>query len=186
MDNTSSDHRYSIGAMIFHWVIAVAVIWNWRIAESAHDAATREESMAIMANHKALGIAILVLTIGRLIWRFTHRTPGFLPDIKPWERRLASAVYFAFYALLIGLPLFGWLANSYYGQPIDFFGWFTIPALPVAENGDRGRSIYEAHATAGTVLLLLVALHILGALKHQFIDRDGEIYRMLPWGKIKS
>lgn len=186
MNTTDNAKRYSTGAMIFHWVIAVAVIANWLIAESAHEAASRPEAMAIMGNHKALGMLILFLTIGRIIWRLTHPAPPYLSDVKPWERKLASTVYFIFYVLLIVMPLAGWLGNSYFGQSIDVFGIFTIPALPVAENPEKGGAIFDAHGAAGTVFLALIALHIAGALKHQFIDKDGEISRMLPWGKIRS
>ena len=77
--------RYSIGAMIFHWTIAVAVIWNWRLAENAHHTDDRAQAMAIFADHKALGITVLVLTIGRLLWRWTHPVPPLPSDLAGWH-----------------------------------------------------------------------------------------------------
>ncbi len=179
----ATQKRYSIGAMIFHWTIAVAVIWNWRLAENAEHA-DRAEAMAIFADHKALGIAILVLTIGRLLWRWTHPVPPLPSGLANWEKTLARTVHVIFYILLIGLPLGGWLANSLNGREIDFFGLFTIPALPVGENEDLGETIFEAHATGGSIFIYLIALHILGALKHTFFDKSGGILRMLPFGKV--
>ena len=175
--------RYSAGAMTFHWLIAIAVIANWRIAESAEHA-EMPAKMEIFGYHKALGIAILVLTLGRLLWRWTHPVPPLPSSLASWERVLARAVHVIFYVLLIGLPLGGWLANSFNGREIDFFGMFTIPALPVGENKELGESIYEAHATGGEVMIYLIALHILGALKHTFFDKTGGLWRMLPWGKV--
>lgn len=177
--------RYSGVAMLLHWVIAVLVIMNWRIAATAEhlQGALKGE---VYGYHKAWGILILTLTLARLAWRLTHRPPELASTLKPWERLLAKTTHTLFYVLLIGLPLGGWLANSLIGKPIPFFGLFTIPALPVPTDAATGKAIFELHATGGTVLLLLIALHILGALKHTFLDRDGNLWRMLPFGTPKA
>ncbi len=80
----------------------------------------------------------------------------------------------------------GWLATSYYGQAVDVFGLFTLPALPVGENPDIGEAIFELHGTGGKAMLILIGLHILGALKHMVFDRDGNLWRMLPFGTPKA
>jgi len=98
---------------------------------------------------------------------------------------LARVVHFVFYLLLIGLPLMGWLGSSMEGEAIDVFGAFTIPGLPVAANRGLGHEILEVHGTLGQIMLYLIVLHVLGALKHQFWDKDGNLYRMLPWGTPK-
>ncbi len=177
----AANHRYSRGAMLFHWVTAIAVIVNWRIAEAAEHAGSREAAGAIMANHKALGITILVLTLGRLVWRWTHPVPP-LPG-EGWERALARIVHTLFYVLLIGLPVGAWIASSLARRGFDIFGLFPWPLLPLPGNGDPARAIFELHAAGGTALLLLVVLHVLGALKHTFINRDGGLLRMLPFGR---
>ena len=184
MDNVTSARRYSIGAMIFHWVIAVAVIVNWRLAENAHHAQSPADRTAIFADHKALGILILALTIGRLVWRWTHPVPPLPSDLAKWEKTLARIVHVVFYVLLIALPLGGWIANSLAGREIDMFGLFTIPALPVGDNPEVAKSIFSIHATGGSIFIYLIALHILGALKHTFFDKNGGIFRMLPFGKV--
>ena len=183
MASVSPARRYSIGAMIFHWTIAVAVIVNWRLAEAAHHAPSGEGA-GIMANHKALGITILVLTIGRLLWRWSHPVPPLSDHLAQWEKVLARTTHVIFYVLLIGLPLGAWIANSLAGRSIDMFGLFTIPALPVGENAGLARTIFGIHATGGSVFIWLIGLHILGALKHTFFDRSGGIFRMLPFGKV--
>lgn len=184
MDNVSSARRYSIGAMIFHWVIAVAVIVNWRLAENAHHAQSPADRSAIFADHKALGILILALTIGRLLWRWTHPVLPLPSDLAKWEKTLARIVHVVFYVLLIALPLGGWIANSLAGREIDMFGLFTIPALPLGDNPEAAKSIFSIHATGGSIFIYLIALHILGALKHTFFDKNGGIFRMLPFGKV--
>ena len=185
MDGTAPARRYSIGAMIFHWVIAVAVIVNWRIVENAEDLEGPARG-AMMADHKALGILILLLTVGRLLWRWAHPVPPLPSDLAKWEAVLARSVHIIFYVLLIGLPLGGWIANSMAGREIDMFGMFTIAPLPLRENGEIAKAIFGLHETGATILLYLVALHILGALKHTFFDRNGGIFRMLPFGKVSA
>lgn len=177
--------RYSGVAMLLHWVIAVLVIMNWRIAATAEQlqGAAKAE---VFGYHKAWGMLILALTLARLAWRLTHRPPALASTLRPWERTLAKTTHALFYVLLIGLPLGGWLATSFLGRPIDFFGMFTIPTLPVPRNPQTGGAIFDAHATGGTILLLLIALHILGALKHTFWDKDGNLWRMLPFGTPKA
>lgn len=175
--------RYSGVAMLFHWAIAILVIMNWRIAEAAEHAegALKGE---IFGYHKAWGMLILALTLGRLLWRLAHRLPPMPAHYTAWERTLARTVHVVFYVLLIGLPLGGWYANSLAGRDIDFFGMFSIPALPVGLDETLGGEIFDLHAAGGTVLLVLIGLHILGVVKHLVIDRDGELFRMLPFGRV--
>lgn len=173
-------NRYSTGAMIFHWLIALGVLANWRIAEAAEHA-TREQAGLWMGTHKAIGITILVLTLARLAWRLTHPVPP-LPGAA-WERILARTVHVIFYVLLIGLPIGGWLASSYAGRGIDMFGLFDWPLLPLGQNREAAGSIMDLHAAGGKFLIILVGLHILGALKHTFISKDGGLLRMLPFGR---
>lgn len=177
--------RYSGVAMLLHWLIAVLVIMNWQIAERAHEleGALRGE---VMGYHKAWGMLILVLTLARLAWRWVHRPPALAAHLAAWERALAKLTHTIFYVLLIGMPLAGWLANSLSGRDVDFFGLFTIPALPVGVNKEASGGIFEAHEIAGKIMLGLIVLHTLGALKHTFWDKDGNLWRMLPFGTPKA
>ena len=177
--------RYSGVAMLLHWVIAALVIMNWQIAERAEDfdGPLRGE---IMNYHKAWGITILALTLIRLAWRLAHPVVVRTPNLKAWERWLAKTVHITFYVLLIGLPLGGWLANSYGGRVVDYFGLFTIPALPVGTDKDLAGEIFDVHETGAKFMLLLIVLHVAGALKHTIIDRDGTLWRMLPFGTPKA
>lgn len=174
--------KYSTGAMIFHWLIAVLVIVNWRIVEAAEHASEVEEA-ALVGNHKAIGITILVLTLGRLAWRLAHKVPPLPDTMAAWEKLLSRAVHIIFYVMLIGLPLGGWLAGSFAGRDISYFGAFTIPALPVGVNIDMAKAIIGFHKTGGEIMIYLIGLHILGALKHTFYDKSGGLARMLPWGR---
>lgn len=177
--------RYSLGAIILHWLIAIAVIGNWRIAEAAEHA-PEPEGRVIMGYHMALGIVILVLTALRIVWRLIHRTPPLATHLTSWELALARTTHSLFYILLITLPVLGWVGMSVNGFAISMFGMFDWPILPIGRNESAGGAIFDVHATLASAMLLLVALHILGSLKHTLLDRDGNLFRMLPFGKSKA
>ena len=177
--------RYSGLAMLLHWLIAIAVIVNWRLAEGAHEG-PKEAGASLMATHKAIGMTILLLTVLRIAWRIAHKPPELAIHLAAWERILARTVHSVFYILLISLPLLGWIASSAFGKPIDMFGLFQIPALPIAHDPEGGETAFDIHHLLGNVMVYLIGLHIFGALKHTFIDRDGDLFRMLPFGRVKA
>lgn len=181
----TSQSRYSVGAMLLHWAIAIAVIINWRLAETAHELPKAEQAWW-MGQHKALGITILALTLLRLVWRLIHPVPPLQASLAKWERTLARSVHMIFYVLLIGLPVGGWLATSYFGKGVDMWGLFTLPALPVGNSPDTGKQIFELHHTGGSIMIYLIGLHVLGVVKHTFWDKAGTLWRMLPFGTPKA
>jgi len=174
--------RYSGVAMLLHWLIFVGVIANWRIAEAGEHAATREAKSEIMANHFSIGVFILILILIRFAWRFVSPPPPLASHLASWEVWLAKITHTLFYVLLIVMPLAGWYAMSKYGAPVSVFGIFSLPPLPVEADPEGAKAIFGQHKTAGKALLILVAIHVLGALKHTFLDKDGNLYRMLPFG----
>ena len=181
-----SDNRYSGVAMALHWLIAIGVIVQWRIAEAGEHAATEAAGREIMRNHFSLGATLLVLVLLRLGWRLARPNPPLAAHLSAWERWLAKVTHTLFYLLLIAMPLAGWLAMSKFGSGVDVFGLFSLPAMPVAEDPEGAKEIFGLHATAGITLLAITAIHILGTLKHTLIDKDGNLFRMLPFGSPKS
>jgi cytochrome b561 len=178
-------HRYSLPAMILHWLIAIGVIANWRIAEAAENAPEADRAAA-MAPHFSIGVTILVLVLLRLAWRLIHPPPPLAAHLATWERVLAKTTHTLFYVILIVMPLAGWLAMSSFGSGVEVWGLFELPRLPVSESFERGETIFGIHATAGMVVLGLLAIHVLGSLKHTLLDRDGNLFRMLPFGTPKA
>lgn len=184
--NGSPGPRYSAVAMALHWLIAIGVIVQWRIAEAGEHAATEEAGREIMGNHFSLGITLLLLVLLRLAWRLVAPNPPIAEHPAPWERALAKVTHTLFYLLLIAMPIAGWIAMSKFGSPVNVWGLFALPPLPVAVDPEGAKAIFSLHATAGIVLLVLVAIHVLGTLKHTLLDRDGNLFRMLPFGTPKA
>ncbi|WP_235829540.1 cytochrome b [Croceicoccus estronivorus] len=184
MGTPAARSRYSLVAMLLHWAIAIGVIANWRIAEAAENLPQAERG-AVMSWHFAIGMAILLATLARIIWRLVHRPPPLSSRLAVWERVLARVTHSIFYILLLALPLLGWIGMSGYKAPIDMFG-FVWPVLPVGFGEKTGHEILEFHATLGSLMILLVGLHLLGVIKHMVVDRDGNLWRMLPFGTPKA
>lgn len=176
MSDIAAD-RYSRGAIAFHWVIALLVILNLGLG-LFHDGLPRD--WQVMPVHKAVGITVLVLTLGRIAWRVAHRPPPLPATLPAWERTTARAAHWLLYALLLILPLSGWMmvSGAETRRPLDWFGLFPIPYLPVGPAA--GGLGHEAHEILGYVMVVLVMIHILAALRHHLVLRDSTLVRMLP------
>ena len=170
---------YSKTAIWLHWIIALLIIANIGLAELTEDM-TREARGTYMDFHKAFGITILFLSLGRLIWRMGHKPPALPTSMPGWQIMASKVSHFLFYALMIGLPIGGWLWMSTYPAPISYFGLFEVPMLPVEGNKALGEALHEGHELGGKVMLVLVIIHLAAVAKHQFMDKDNLIRRMWP------
>lgn len=178
---------YSKGAMVFHWTIAILIIANLIIG-FFHDGFPDDVRRTAMGFHKSTGILVIVLTLGRIAWRFTHKPPPLPATVKRWEKGLAHAAHWLLYALMLALPVTGWLMSSAGKRkyPLDFYGMFPVPYLPVAQNEATAHIFADRHEMLGWIALALLVVHLSGAAKHYFMDRDRTVQRMLPWLKDRS
>ncbi len=172
-------NRYSIVSLVFHWGLALLILAQILLI-TAHDATEGPISREFVQIHKSLGLAILVLTLARIGWRLANPAIPLPGGMATWEKLAARATHVLFYLLLIGLPLTGWAASSAGGREIEWFGLFQWPSLPVPQERDLSRSLMGLHRLAVKALYVLLALHVLAALKHQFINRDNVLHRMIP------
>jgi cytochrome b561 len=172
--------KYSKIAILFHWLIALLIGANILLANLGEDL-PRAARAAYMSPHKAIGISILILTIGRILWRLTHRPPALPDKVSGWQAKAGQCAHILFYVLMIAMPLTGWLMIGANGKaaPVDFFGLFTID-MAVGKNAMLADIGHEGHEILAAPLVILIGLHILGALKHQFIDKMPFIQRMWP------
>lgn len=171
--------RYSSVSIGLHWLIAALlltqVVLGLQFGDMPRGAAKREA----FDGHMSLGVTILLLSLARLGWRLTHPAPPLPAHYKPWERLLARATHVLFYVVMIGMPLTGWIMTSAGPNAYpDVWGVLPWPKLPVGEALAEPAGGF--HARGPWIFWGLLALHILGALKHQLLDRDGTLGRMLP------
>ncbi len=172
--------RYSLGAMWFHWVIAVLIAVNLFLG-FYHEGFGKAATPWMMFFHKALGITVLGLSVARLLWRVRHRPPPFDSALRPWEALLARITHWLFYVLMIAIPLTGWLLASSSGRATNFFGLFEIAALPVPRSAGSHDLFENLHEWLGKLILGLIALHVAGAAKHHLQGHRHMIGRMGPW-----
>jgi cytochrome b561 len=171
--------RYSTVSLVLHWLIAALVITQVLLI-TAHEATEGDISRTFTMLHKSVGLSILVLTLGRIAWRVMNPAIPLPDHMKTWEKLLARVTHVGFYIALIVLPLTGWAASSAAGREILWFGLFEWPLLPVGGGRDVARDLMDVHETVVKGVYVLLALHVAGALKHHFIDRDNVLHRMLP------
>lgn len=172
--------KYSKVAILFHWVIALLIGTNILLANYAEDL-PRAARAAYMNPHKAIGISILLLSVGRILWRLSHRPPPLPNKIAGWQAKAGRAAHIAFYVLMIVMPVTGWLMIGANGKaaPVDFFGLVTID-MAVGKYTMIAGAAHEGHELLATPLIVLIGLHVVGALKHQFLDKLPFIQRMWP------
>ena len=170
-------NRYSIVSLILHWLIAALVVTQVALITVYESTESRDFVNA----HKSVGLTILVLTLVRLGWRIANPAIPLPDTMRRWEKWLARATHVLFYAFLIGMPLVGWAASSAAGRDVQWFGLFPWPLLPIAGGREMAGQLMDMHELAAKALYVLIALHVAGALKHHFIDRDNVLHRMVPW-----
>lgn len=184
--------RYSAVAIVLHWLIAAAIVFQLILGWRGHGLRTTLEGFSLIQLHKSVGITILALSLARLAWRLTHRPPPEPGTLAPWERRLAVATQWGFYLIMIGLPLSGWVvvSTSKITVPTLLYGTIPWPHVPgLAELAAPAKSAwnlvaYGVHKSLAWATWGLLALHVAGALKHQLFSRDEPVLaRMAPGAK---
>ncbi len=183
--------RYATVAILLHWVIAAGIVFQILLAWRMEDLKT-PLGFALVQLHKSVGITILLLSLVRLGWRLANPPPPEPEGLKSWEGRLSKLVHLAFYVIMIGMPLTGWLmvSASRIEIPTLLFGTIPWPHVPgIAHLPESAKSVWRMIGDRGHGLLafgayLLLALHVGGALKHQLFDAATPILdRMAPGAK---
>ena len=172
--------RYSTVSIILHWTIFLLIFANATFGGWMEEASSADK-LQYYELHRSVGITVLLLSLVRLGWRFAHPWPAFPEAMPTWERILARATHVTFYVLMIGAPLLGWAAASSGGAPAsDLFGVIPWPNLPLADES-LSETLGSAHTLSVKAIYVVLALHVLGALKHHFFDKDVVLARMVPF-----
>lgn len=172
--------RYGSIAISLHWLmflLMVAVYACIELRELYPKGSDPRE--ALKAWHFMLGLSVGALVWLRLAVRISGVKPVIEPEIVVWQKILAGIAHWLLYALMIVMPLLGWLTLSAAGKPIPFFG-LELPAL-IDKDPEFGKAIKELHGTIGTIGYYLIGLHVLAALYHHIISKDNTLLRMLPF-----
>ncbi|MGZ3377592.1 MAG: YceI family protein [Phenylobacterium sp.] len=181
-------NRYATGAILLHWIIALAIVAQvslaWRFGDDHSPTA-----FALTQLHKSIGITVLLLSLIRLAWRLVNPPPPEPPGLAGWERVASQVVHWAFYLIMIGMPLTGWImvSASKTQIPTLLYGAIPWPNIPGIDGlAPSAKHLWNTIGHTGHSALAfgfygLFVLHVGGALKHQLFDRATPILpRMAP------
>ena len=166
--------------MTLHWLIALLVIGLCVVGLIMTELPTSLDKIKIYALHKSFGLTVLGLMLLRLLWRLIDRRPAYPPGMPGWQVKLASFTHLLLYAILLWMPLTGWLYNSASNFPLRYFGWFSLPALS-GPDPELKALAQQMHEWGFYLLALLFFIHVAAALKHHLLEQDDTLRRMLPW-----
>jgi cytochrome b561 len=179
--NTASVSRYHPVSVLLHWVLGLALVGMFAVGLYMTDLPFAPPRLKLYNWHKWAGVVLLALSAFRLIWRLTHRPPALPVTIESampgWQKLAHRATHHGLYLLFFAVPLLGWAYSSAAGFPIVLFGVLPLPDF-VPVNRELAELIKPLHKLSAFAMMALVLLHVAGALKHQFVDRDGLIARM--------
>jgi len=148
-----------------------------RLAENAEQTDSTLRQLALLANHKSVGITILALVVIRLLWRRRAPPPPLPPTMDQWQVLASRISHWTLYGLLLLLPVSGWLMSSASAYSVSWFNLLQLPDL-VAPNDALEETLERIHETLAVTLLIVAGIHVLAAVKHAVIDKDGVLSGM--------
>lgn len=171
--------NYTSLAKSLHWLMALLIMGLLALGFFMSDLPLSPQKLQLYSWHKWAGVTVFVLVWLRLSWRLTHRPPAYPASVPRLTQWAAHAAHFLLYALMVAIPLSGWLMSSAKGVQTVWFGVLPLPDL-LARDKALGQSLAQLHGALNVALLLLICAHALAALLHHFFHKDDILRRMLP------
>ncbi|GGC79233.1 cytochrome b [Undibacterium terreum] len=172
--------RYTNTAILLHWLVAILIISGFCLGVTmVNIPGLTPTKLKYFSWHKWIGVTVLALACLRLLWRLTHAAPPHPAGMSDWNIKLASIMHGLLYLLIFAVPVSGYFYSLAAGVPVVYLGLFPLPVL-IDPNPEWKPVLKAVHYWLNVTLLASVILHVLGALKHHFIDQDGIFKRMMP------
>ncbi|WP_178392149.1 cytochrome b [Burkholderia sp. SRS-W-2-2016] len=176
--SNAGEQRYAGPLIALHWLIALGIIGLLALGLYMVGLPKGLPVKATLINlHKSLGLTVFLLVLLRIVARgVLHRPP--LPPMPPWQRAAARITQVLLYVSMVAMPLAGYLGSSFNRYGTRFWG-ILLPKWGWDDPQLR-ELFFGIHTFFAWLLIALIVLHVAGALKHQLIDRDNLLARMLP------
>jgi cytochrome b561 len=166
--------------MLLHWLVALLIIAAFALGVTMTDIpGITPTKLKYFSWHKWLGVTVFALACLRLLWRLTHPAPAYPAGMATWQQKAASGLHGFLYVLMLAIPLSGYFYSLAAGVPVMYLGLIALPVW-IAPDPELKVLLKSVHYALDMTLLGVVGLHVLAALKHHFIDRDGIFKRILP------
>jgi cytochrome b561 len=173
----SASTRYTATAIALHWLVALLIFAAFPLGLYMVDLPLSPDKLKLYSYHKWIGVTVFLLVAIRLAWRATHTPPPLPHGIAAWQRRASTVAHGALYALMVAIPLSGWLMSSAKGFQTVWFGVLPLPDL-LERNRELGDLLANVHQALNYTLAALVIVHVAAALQHHFIERRPFLQRM--------
>ena len=177
--------EWGVVSKTLHWLVVALILAMAWLGLTMGDLPNGPDKIATYALHKSIGLTILALVLLRLGWRLYAGAPETVPGTPPWQERIASLTHWALYALLLAMPLSGWVLNSSSGFPLQWFGLFNLPAI-VGKDHDLHELAEGIHELLFWALVALVVAHAAAAFYHHLSQRDATLACTLPRGRLRT
>jgi cytochrome b561 len=171
--------RYSGPALTLHWLSALLIFCGFSLGLFMTGLEFSPAKFRLYAWHKWIGITVFLVAALRLAWRAGHPPPLLPASMTAWQVRASHVAHAMLYALMLAIPLSGWVYSSATGVSVVYLGLVPLPDL-VPKDRESARALLLVHRALNYTLAAVVLTHVVAALKHQFVDRDGVLARMLP------
>jgi cytochrome b561 len=169
-------------AVALHWLLAALIVVAFFVGLTMTELPLSPQRLRLYNWHKWLGIAVLVLSAARILWRAAGHPPPPLPSHTPaWQQQAYRGTHLVFYALFFLVPLLGWAYTSAVGVPVVWLGVVPLPDFVPRDKLLGEEVLKPLHEATSYLLAAFVVVHVAAALKHQYVDRDRLLARMWPW-----
>jgi cytochrome b561 len=171
--------RHPLVTRVLHWATAVILLVS--VSAILYRETTEQKTVrqVLMELHRQLGLLVLLVLVARVAVRSVKGLVNHAPGLSAGVRRAATLAHWSMYGVLAGLTLLGWALCNAHAIHLRLFGVIRLPDL-VAADSDLADTLSDYHIWAAWVLLALVVPHVLAALWHHYIRRDGVLTAMLP------
>ena len=176
----SGQDRYNKFSMLLHWTVAILVLVLICLGMFMHDIPKGDPDRAFFFNlHKSIGVTAGLIMFIRLWWRYKNPPPPLPSSLPRWQVFMSKLSHGLLYVCLIGMPIIGFSASQFTKYGVTYFGLFKIP--PMGSNNPELRDFLQSiHHDLSYFLMGLIVVHVLAAMYHRFVLRDGVVRRMLP------
>lgn len=174
---------YGVMAISLHWMIALLIVCGFYLGWIMTDIpGFTPTKLKYVSWHKWIGVTVFALAVLRLVWRVTHKAPPLPATMPGWQKVSAHITHGLLYVLMLAIPLTGYFFSSAAGVRVVYLGLLPLPTIIGPDQAAKAM-LRTAHIALNYTMLGIVAVHVLAVLKHQFIDRDALLARMIPFLK---